>query len=202
MALAARAARPAGWIRPLGSDNAAYVNFGALSAAGRRDSGAAARPRFSSPPARGPHRLKVAVPGCSIAGAEVQSKVAPPAGRPAGPFRRRRDHAARPSRLRFAHRAHREARVALAAMQVPRVPVQHRHEARQPARGLVGRRVLHREESRPFPGRQLRHPDPVLAGEHAAVVGFHWRPSGRRRRKLGGELGPAGAPASRRPLGR
>ena len=25
--------------------------------------------------------------------------------------------------------------------------------------------VLHREEARPFPGRQLRHPDPVLAGE-------------------------------------
>ena len=30
--------------------------------------------------------------------------------------------------------------------------------------------VLHREEARPFPGLQLRHPDPVLAGEHAAVV--------------------------------
>ena len=33
--------------------------------------------------------------------------------------------------------------------------------------------VLHREEARPFPGRQLRHPDPVLAGEHAAVVRLH-----------------------------
>ncbi len=33
--------------------------------------------------------------------------------------------------------------------------------------------VLHREEARPFPGRQLRHPDPALAGKHAAVVRLH-----------------------------
>ena len=31
----------------------------------------------------------------------------------------------------------------------------------------------HREEARPFLGRQFRHPDPVLAGEHAAVVRLH-----------------------------
>ena len=29
------------------------------------------------------------------------------------------------------------------------------------------------EEARPFPGRQLRHADPVLAGEHATVVRLH-----------------------------
>ena len=52
----------------------------------------------------------------------------------------------------LAHHAQREARVALTAMQVPfetrdrrqvhrdpRVPVQRRRKARQPARGLVGR---------------------------------------------------------------
>ena len=33
--------------------------------------------------------------------------------------------------------------------------------------------VLHREEARPFPGRQFRHPDPVLTGEHAAVMCLH-----------------------------
>ena len=40
--------------------------------------------------------------------------------------------------------------------------------------------VLHREEARPFPGRQLRHPDPVLAGKHAAVVRLHSHPSFER----------------------
>ena len=33
--------------------------------------------------------------------------------------------------------------------------------------------VPHREEARPFTGRQFRHSDPVLAGEHAAVVRLH-----------------------------
>ena len=39
--------------------------------------------------------------------------------------------------------------------------------------------VLHREEARPFPGRQLRHPDPVPAGEHAAVVRLHVADDGK-----------------------
>ena len=151
--------------------------------------------------------------------------VAPP-GRPAGSFRRRRDHA--PSfavafEHRLPHPAQREAR-APAAMQVPfeardrrqvhrgpRVPVRRadpksgtrpaawsaastaasrpmpdgisrRGDARPGTRpgpkvadALVAavERVLHCEEARPFTGRQRRHPDPVLAGEHAAVVRLH-----------------------------
>ena len=42
--------------------------------------------------------------------------------------------------------------------------------------------VPHREEARPVPGRQLRHPDPVLAGEHAAVVRLHVADDGGRPR--------------------
>ena len=46
--------------------------------------------------------------------------------------------------------------------------------------------VLHREEARPFPGRQLRHSDPVLAGEHAAVVRLHV--AGYRQHSCGNTL--------------
>ena len=42
--------------------------------------------------------------------------------------------------------------------------------------------VLHCEEARPFPGRQLRHSDPVFAGEHAAMVRLHVAETGRPRR--------------------
>ena len=49
--------------------------------------------------------------------------------------------------------------------------------------------VLHREEARPFPGRQLRHSDPVLAGEHAAVVRLHVADEHRQQPIVGEGLG-------------
>ena len=128
----AATARAAERIRPLGRITRHLSTSGRMSAAGRRDSG---RRRGGSAAER-----------CSR-DREPSIATRPPAVRRFGPSSSRscRLSFAVAFEHRLAHRAQREARVALAAMQVPfktcdrrqvhrspRVPVQRRGEARQP----------------------------------------------------------------------